>query len=111
MCFLPLSSRSRSCRTEVPRPSGGHWSGSLMPSFVGTWAESGEFAPDSAGFGFCAAEPSLQDCPLVWFLAPAGRGGGEDCAEQRGQHGLPLGAVEVPAPPAPPLAGLGAPGR
>jgi hypothetical protein len=106
-----LSSRSRSGRTGVRRPSGGHWSGSLAPSFVGTGAESGELAPDVPGFGLCAAEPSFEDCLLVRFLALPGRGGGEDRAEQRGQHGLPLGAVEVRQPLAPLLADLDARGR
>jgi hypothetical protein len=40
-----------------------------VPSFVGIGAESAELAPDSPGFGLCAAEPSLEDRPPVRRLA------------------------------------------
>jgi hypothetical protein len=82
-----------------------------VPSFAGIGAEFAEFAPDSLGFGFCATEPPFEGCSLVRFLALPRRGGREDRAQQRGQDGLPLGAVEVRQPLSPLLADLDARGR
>ena len=105
---LMAEGRSNAAIAGARLASGGHWSGSLAPSFVGIGAESAELAPDPTGFSLCAAEPSLEDCPLVRLLALPGRGGCEDGAQQRGQHGLPLSAVEVRQPLAPLLANLDA---